>query len=45
MDPGLFTGTDIRDCVKTAEGHAFKRARQLLSIRPALAAEGLTLRA
>ena len=34
-----------RDCVKTAEGHAFRRAMELLSIRPALAAEGLALRA
>jgi hypothetical protein len=38
-------GRGFRDCVKTAEGHAFMRARELLSTRPALVAEGLTLRA
>jgi len=31
-------GRGFRDCVKTAEGHAFRRAVELLSIRPALAA-------
>ena len=35
----------FRVCVKTTEGHAFRRAIKVLLMRPALAAEALTLRA